>query len=116
MRTAQLVLRAFSDKNWSRVERFVAQLVPDHSQARPDKETLIAQLALADITLVDFSIKETFISAGGQNALVNASLTLQRKDSSEKQQLADLPLAFVWERSGWALSYSSLLLILGDMP
>lgn len=114
-RSAQLILQAISDKNWTRVERFVAQSVPDRSKSRPTRQHLLAELSELDITLIDSAIQGSAVTAGGQLCTVVLDLTLQRNGAAEPQTLAGVPLTFVWENNGWLLSYSGLeMIIKGD--
>ena len=54
-RTAQIILQAIRDKNWARVERFIAQSVPDRSHIRPTRQQLIAELSELDVTPVSYT-------------------------------------------------------------
>lgn len=114
-RAAQLILQAMRDKNWARVERFVAQSVPDQSHTRPTRQQLIAELGELDVTLIDATVQGSAVTAGGQLCTVILDLSLQRAGSGEPQTLAAVPLTFVWENNGWLMSYSALeLMIRGD--
>lgn len=113
--TAELIMQAIHDKNWARVERFVAQSVPDRSQARPTRQQLIAELTELDVTLIDSTIHGSAVTADGQLCTVLLDFSIQRTGDSEAQTLAAVPLTFVWENNGWLMSYSALeMMIRGD--
>lgn len=114
-RTAQIILQAIRDKNWARVERFIAQSVPDRSHIRPTRQQLIAELSELDVTLIASTLQGSAVTADGQLCTVILDLSLQRVGAAEAQALTAVPLTFVWENNGWLMSYSALeLMIKGD--
>ena len=110
--TCNIILKAFSDKNWSRVEKFIAQSDPYATSVRPSQTDLVTQLQQLDLTLLDYSQKDVNISANGQSAVVTVSLTLQRTDAT-KATFTLLPFTFVWENNSWQLCYESLAQLFG---
>lgn len=109
----ELVLTAFGNKEWKKVDGYIAQADPN-DVSRPVSGEMIAALSLANLTLLGHSVVSEQIANDGQTAVVTVSYEVQSRDGNRFSN-ENVPLRMIREDGIWKVSYSSVYQLLNGV-
>lgn len=110
MNTLDIILEAFVEKDWNRVEAFCAVSDPQTDTPRPAKESFVNQLTLRNPQVLGYAIKSEHVAVDGRSATVLADIQLHNAAGAAVNH-QDIPLRLLREDGIWKLSYASLELL-----
>lgn len=104
-RTAEVILQAWQEKDYTRLYRFIARTDPATGAARPEEADFLRQIRSLPV-LLSFTARGGSISADGQQAVFTVSGAYL--DGGESRPFTGMTLRLIREKGVWRIALAEL--------
>lgn len=105
VRTAEVILQAWQDKDYSHLYRFITRTDPATGTPRPEEDAFLQQMRALPV-LMQFTIRGGSLSADGQQAVFTVSGTFI--DGGEARSFSGMTLRLIREKGVWRIALPEL--------